>query len=186
VLCSPSPEFPFRFIWALGWSTWYLALDPSSVLYLQHKLCSYHAQGIKGDNIADQKKGKKDARHRSKWRVGIEATRIHQGFCVLTRLRGEGIPTHSAAAERREQSLDSRIFPVGTPTNRQTAAPRPPASPDLSPVTRTWENQVIAGRQRTADSRQHAQASLNIWWPARSSALLVTSRGMAGYSLGYT
>ena len=41
VLCRPSPEFPFRFIWVLGWSTWHLALDPSSVLYLQHKLCSY-------------------------------------------------------------------------------------------------------------------------------------------------
>jgi hypothetical protein len=41
VLCRPSPEFPFRFIWVLGWSTWHLALDPSSVMYLQHKLCSY-------------------------------------------------------------------------------------------------------------------------------------------------
>jgi hypothetical protein len=41
VLCRPSLEFPFRFIWVLGWSTWHLALDPSSVLYLQHKLCSY-------------------------------------------------------------------------------------------------------------------------------------------------
>jgi hypothetical protein len=41
VLCRPSPEFPFRFIWVLGWSTWHLALDSSSVLYLQHKLCPY-------------------------------------------------------------------------------------------------------------------------------------------------
>jgi hypothetical protein len=32
---------PFYFVWFLGWSTWHLALDPSSVLYLQHKLCSY-------------------------------------------------------------------------------------------------------------------------------------------------
>jgi hypothetical protein len=36
-----SPEFPFRFIWVLGWSTWHLALDPSSVLYLQHSNTSY-------------------------------------------------------------------------------------------------------------------------------------------------
>jgi hypothetical protein len=28
-------------IWVLGWSTRHLALDPSSVLYLQHRLCSY-------------------------------------------------------------------------------------------------------------------------------------------------
>jgi hypothetical protein len=41
VLCRPSPEFPFRFIWVLGRSTWHLALDPSSVLHLQHKLCPY-------------------------------------------------------------------------------------------------------------------------------------------------
>ena len=41
VLCRPSPELPFHFVWFLGWSTWHLALDPSSVLYLQHKLCSY-------------------------------------------------------------------------------------------------------------------------------------------------
>ena len=41
VLCRPSPELPFHFVWVLGWSTWHLALDPSSVLYLQHKLCSY-------------------------------------------------------------------------------------------------------------------------------------------------
>jgi hypothetical protein len=24
VRCRSSPEFPFRFIWVLGWSTWYL------------------------------------------------------------------------------------------------------------------------------------------------------------------
>jgi hypothetical protein len=41
VLCRPSPELPFHFVWFLGWSTRHLALDPSSVLYLQHKLCSY-------------------------------------------------------------------------------------------------------------------------------------------------
>jgi hypothetical protein len=41
VLCRPSPELPFHFVWFLGWSTWHLSLDPSSVLYLQHKLCSY-------------------------------------------------------------------------------------------------------------------------------------------------
>jgi hypothetical protein len=36
------PSCPwFDFVWFLGWSTWHLALDPSSVLYLQHKLCSY-------------------------------------------------------------------------------------------------------------------------------------------------
>jgi hypothetical protein len=40
VLCRPSPEVPFHLVWFLGWSTWHLALDPSSVLYLQHKLCS--------------------------------------------------------------------------------------------------------------------------------------------------
>jgi hypothetical protein len=36
VLCRPSPELPFYFVWFLGWSTWHLALDPSSVLCLQH------------------------------------------------------------------------------------------------------------------------------------------------------
>jgi hypothetical protein len=35
VLCRPSPELPFHFVWFLGWSTRHLALDPSSVLYLQ-------------------------------------------------------------------------------------------------------------------------------------------------------
>jgi hypothetical protein len=39
--CRPSLELPFYFVWFLGWSTQHLALDPSSVLYLQHKLCSY-------------------------------------------------------------------------------------------------------------------------------------------------
>ena len=30
VRCRSSPEFPFRFIWVLGWSTWYLcANDPT-------------------------------------------------------------------------------------------------------------------------------------------------------------
>jgi hypothetical protein len=33
VLCRPPPELPFHSVWFLGWSTWYLALDPSSVLY---------------------------------------------------------------------------------------------------------------------------------------------------------
>jgi hypothetical protein len=45
VLCRPSPEsrskLPFHLVWFLGWLTWHLALGPSSVLYLQHKLCSY-------------------------------------------------------------------------------------------------------------------------------------------------
>jgi hypothetical protein len=41
VMCRPSPELPFHFVWFLGWSTRHLALDPSSVLHLQHKLCSY-------------------------------------------------------------------------------------------------------------------------------------------------
>jgi hypothetical protein len=41
VLCRPSPELPFHFVWFLGWSTRHLALDPSSVMYLQHKLCPY-------------------------------------------------------------------------------------------------------------------------------------------------
>jgi hypothetical protein len=31
----------FRFVWFLGWSTWHLALDPSSLLHLQHKPSSY-------------------------------------------------------------------------------------------------------------------------------------------------
>jgi hypothetical protein len=39
VLCRPSPEFPFRFIWVLGWSTWHLALDPSSVLLAAQWAC---------------------------------------------------------------------------------------------------------------------------------------------------
>jgi hypothetical protein len=43
VLCRPSPELPFRFVWSLGWSTWHLALDPSSVLYLW---------GTQGDEIS--------------------------------------------------------------------------------------------------------------------------------------
>jgi hypothetical protein len=37
VLCRPSPELPFHFVWFRGWSTSHLALDPSSVLYLQRK-----------------------------------------------------------------------------------------------------------------------------------------------------
>jgi hypothetical protein len=41
VLCRPSPELPFHFVRFLGWSTRHLALDPSSLLYLQRKLCSY-------------------------------------------------------------------------------------------------------------------------------------------------
>jgi hypothetical protein len=41
VLCRPSPDLPFHFVGFLGWSMLALALDPSSVLYLQHKLCSY-------------------------------------------------------------------------------------------------------------------------------------------------
>jgi hypothetical protein len=41
MLCRPSPELPFHFVWFLGWPTWHLALDPSSVLHLQHKLCSH-------------------------------------------------------------------------------------------------------------------------------------------------
>jgi hypothetical protein len=40
VRCRSSPEFPFRFIWVLGWSTWYLcANDPTpctcNTYYLQ-------------------------------------------------------------------------------------------------------------------------------------------------------
>jgi hypothetical protein len=74
--------------------------------------------------------------------VFIKALRLKRG------VRGEGIPTHSAAAERRGKGLDSRLFSVGTPTNQQTAAPRPPASPDLSPVTRIWESSYCRGVQK--------------------------------------
>jgi hypothetical protein len=47
VLCRPSPpEFPFRFIWVLGWSTWHLALDPSSVLIPPPQLRLFYAVSI--------------------------------------------------------------------------------------------------------------------------------------------
>jgi hypothetical protein len=35
--------------------------------------------------------------------------------------------------------LALRLFSVAKPTNQQTAAPRPPASPDLSPATEISE-----------------------------------------------
>jgi hypothetical protein len=44
VLCRPSPDMPelsFHFVLFLGWSTRHLALDPSAVMCLQHKLCTY-------------------------------------------------------------------------------------------------------------------------------------------------
>jgi hypothetical protein len=41
VLHRPPPELPSHFVCFLRWSTRHLAFDPSSILYLQHKLGSY-------------------------------------------------------------------------------------------------------------------------------------------------
>jgi hypothetical protein len=43
MLCRPSPELPFYFVWFLGWSTRHLALDPSSVLYA----CTYNTSYVR-------------------------------------------------------------------------------------------------------------------------------------------
>jgi hypothetical protein len=55
-------------------------------------------------------------------------------------LRGDHAAPFNSGRTGEGNALALRLFPVATPTNQQTAAPRPPASPDLSPVTEISES----------------------------------------------
>jgi hypothetical protein len=55
-------------------------------------------------------------------------------------VRGHHAAPFSSGRTGQWKGLALRLFSVAKPTNQQTAAPRPPASPDLSPVTEVSES----------------------------------------------